>query len=176
MTKLNDMQCVLLSHASQRENGFVLPPPDSLNTAPDRVTKTVASLLKLGLAVELETIVTAGTWREEGERRFAAIITEAGRAAIGVETLSTDDGEPGPGQRSTEVNPPTERTKTKSALVLELLRREGGASINNLIAATGWLPHTTRAALTGLRKKGHAIVRDRIDDVTCYAIKPVVPE
>ena len=26
-----------------------------------------------------------------------------------------------------------------------------------LVAATGWLPHTTRAALTGLRKRGYAV-------------------
>jgi hypothetical protein len=28
--------------------------------------------------------------------------------------------------------------------------------------ATGWLPHTTRAALTGLRKLGYAVVRERV--------------
>lgn len=35
----------------------------------------------------------------------------------------------------------------------------GGASLDELAGATGWLPHTTRAALTGLRKKGHAHTR-----------------
>jgi hypothetical protein len=39
-----------------------------------------------------------------------------------------------------------------------------------LIEATGWLPHTTRAALTGLRKKGHAIARGKRDDATCYTL------
>ena len=29
--------------------------------------------------------------------------------------------------------------------------------------ATGWLPHTTRAALTGLRKRGYAVVHERIE-------------
>ena len=43
--------------------------------------------------------------------------------------------------------------------VLALLRRSDGASLDELVVATGWLPHTTRAALTGLRKKGHAIAR-----------------
>ena len=41
--------------------------------------------------------------------------------------------------------------------MLELLHRDGGASLDDLTAATGWLPHTTRAVLTGLRKKGHQI-------------------
>lgn len=35
-----------------------------------------------------------------------------------------------------------------------------------MIAATGWLPHTTRAVLMGLRKKGHAIERARRGEVT----------
>jgi len=33
------------------------------------------------------------------------------------------------------------------------------ASMSNLFAATGWLPHTTRAALTGLRQKGYVLVK-----------------
>jgi hypothetical protein len=42
-----------------------------------------------------------------------------------------------------------------------------------MVAATGWLPHTTRAALTGLRKKGYAIDSDKIDGVPTYrAIAP----
>jgi len=55
-------------------------------------------------------------------------------------------------------------------MVIDLLWREQGATIGELVAATGWLPHTTRAALTGLRKKGHVIVKDKRDDATCYSI------
>lgn len=36
--------------------------------------------------------------------------------------------------------------------VLALLNREGGAALSELVEATGWLPHSTRAALTGLKK------------------------
>jgi hypothetical protein len=35
---------------------------------------------------------------------------------------------------------------------------------------TGWLPHTTRAALTGLCKKGHTITKGSRDGVTAYTI------
>jgi hypothetical protein len=59
---------------------------------------------------------------------------------------------------------------TKTALVITLLQREGGATLGDLVAATGWLPHTTRAALTGLRKKGHAIGKTKVDSVTTYNI------
>nr|MBA4769903.1 DUF3489 domain-containing protein [Sphingobium sp.] len=49
-----------------------------------------------------------------------------------------------------------------------MLEREGGATLDELTSATSWLPHTTRAALTGLRKKGHDIDRRKRGDVTCY--------
>ena len=59
---------------------------------------------------------------------------------------------------------------SKTTAVIELLEREVGATLAELIAATSWLPHTTRAALTGLRKKGHAIERSKRGDETCYRI------
>ena len=46
--------------------------------------------------------------------------------------------------------------------MIDLLRRIDGATILQLTEATGWLPHTTRAALTGLRKRGYAVVRERV--------------
>lgn len=59
---------------------------------------------------------------------------------------------------------------SKSARVVELLKRGEGASLDELVAATGWLPHTTRAALTGLKKKGHLIASEKVDNVRCYRI------
>lgn len=50
---------------------------------------------------------------------------------------------------------------SKASLVLQLLQRPEGATIAQLVAATGWLPHTTRAALTGLKKKGHALTSEK---------------
>ena len=59
---------------------------------------------------------------------------------------------------------------TKISMVADLLRRKGGATLAELVTATGWLPHTTRAALTGLRKKGHGIERSTRGGVTTYSI------
>jgi DNA-binding IclR family transcriptional regulator len=53
---------------------------------------------------------------------------------------------------------------------VELLRRADGATLAELVEATGWLPYTTRAALTGLRHKGHVIEKTRRGDMTCYRI------
>ena len=57
---------------------------------------------------------------------------------------------------------------TKSSLVLTLMQRDQGATLAELVDATGWQSHTTRAMLTGLRKKGHAIGRRKRDGVTFY--------
>lgn len=59
---------------------------------------------------------------------------------------------------------------TKIAQVIALLERAGGATLADLADSTGWLPHTTRAALTGLRKKGHVIAKESRDGVTVYNI------
>lgn len=58
--------------------------------------------------------------------------------------------------------------------VLALLQRPNGATLDELVAATGWLPHSTRAALTGLKKKGHAIARTKAGGISRYAITPSV--
>lgn len=57
---------------------------------------------------------------------------------------------------------------TKTDKILILLRREQGATLDKLGTATGWLPHTTRAALTGLKRKGHVITRNKTDGVSRY--------
>jgi len=58
---------------------------------------------------------------------------------------------------------PLREAGTKLARVVELLQQDRGASIDELIAVTGWLPHTTRAVLTGLRKRGFVTAIDRSD-------------
>ncbi len=63
------------------------------------------------------------------------------------------------------------RSGSKAAEIVDLLQRDQGATIDELIAATGWLPHTTRAALTGLKKRGYRITRSRSDGVTRYKIE-----
>lgn len=49
------------------------------------------------------------------------------------------------------------RAGSKAEGLLILLRRKEGASLDEMIERTGWQSHTVRAAMTGLRKKGHVI-------------------
>jgi DNA-binding MarR family transcriptional regulator len=62
------------------------------------------------------------------------------------------------------------RGPTKQAIVIGLLRRQEGASLADLVGATGWLPHTTRAALTRLRQAGHVLKRTSGEDGAVYRI------
>ncbi|MBN9467254.1 MAG: DUF3489 domain-containing protein [Bosea sp.] len=56
------------------------------------------------------------------------------------------------------------KANTKLGIVLGLLEEPAGASLTKLTEVTGWLPHTTRAALTGLRKRGFQIELQRGSD------------
>lgn len=65
------------------------------------------------------------------------------------------------------------KTASKQECLAALLVRDEGATLDQMIAATGWLPHTTRAAMTGLRKKGYVIDSDKLDGVRTYrAVAP----
>lgn len=52
-------------------------------------------------------------------------------------------------------NPKTPRTRenSKQAQMIELLKRPDGATLNQLIEATGWQAHTVRGAMAGALKK-----------------------
>ena len=76
-------------------------------------------------------------------------------AEIGATTgiVATAPGSPAPNGTSAPVSS-TPRQGTKIARAIELLQREEGATLESMIVATGWLPHTASAALTGLRHRG----------------------
>ena len=178
-TTLTDLQLVLLSSAAARPDGSLLPPPETLAGQRARIRKAIPPLLKNMLVQEIDVADPAQAWRKDGERHIGVIITDAGRTAIGAEHPAAPDpvdaapdaspalepDSPVPDAGPAQGSPP--RT-TKSAQVLALLRREEGATLAELVEATGWLPHTTRAALTGLRKKGHAVVTGKRGETTCY--------
>lgn len=65
---------------------------------------------------------------------------------------------------------PTSRT-TKSAAVTKLLSRNKGATLGETMAITRWQPHSTRALLTELRKKGVDLLREtRSSDLLARSI------
>ena len=96
-------------------------------------------------------------------------ITKAGSAAIGVEDDGVGEEAPAPepkrrvkkaaepGEAQREAGAP--RGGSKRAQIIALMQGMAGATLNDMVEVTGWLPHTTRAALTGLRHKGYAIAK-----------------
>ena len=69
-----------------------------------------------------------------------------------------------PSTPTAEVEAKTAKLASKSSLVLAMLQRPEGATIAQIVTATSWLPHTTRAALTGLKKKGYQVTSEKAED------------
>ena len=70
----------------------------------------------------------------------------------------------------------TDKTATKTSQVIELLKCPEGASLEEMSTQANWLPHSTRAFLTGLKKKGYEINSDKVDGVRRYRIVPSVSQ
>ena len=170
--KLTEAQLVMMSAGAQRKDRCLSAPATIKGAA---LSKVSAKLAKLGLVREIEAKPGAPIWRrDDAGQGYALKLTPAGLKAIAVGEGSHDAIEPGEapqpqakdGASSDEGGHPAQvaapRDGSKLALVIELLRRVDGATIVDLTEATRWLPHTTRAALTGLRKRGYAVIRERI--------------
>ena len=68
-----------------------------------------------------------------------------------------------PATRPAATKPASKQTLpiSKSAIVIKLLSRAKGATVEELMAETGWQPHSVRAYFSGLRKKGHVLLREQ---------------
>lgn len=161
--KLTDTQLVLLSAAAQRDD-LLITVPDTLKAS--AVKTAVGKLLSQGLLEEVGVRSSEPAFRRDDRDQPVGLkLTRAGLAAIGLDA----DTEHAVSEEPMEVNSAhasleaaavrSPRDGSKRALVIELLRREQGASLDDLVQATGWLPHTTRAALTGLRQRGYMLTR-----------------
>jgi hypothetical protein len=180
---LTDTQIVMLNAAARRDDRCLVAPRNLKGGA---AKKVAAKLIEDGLAKEIKAKPGAPVWRQDEQAglSFALKLTAAGVRAIAIDDRSaSDDVTEGGGGRVPVDAPDLEivqrtiaevpvagapslsgpRGATKLARVLGLLQRDCGATLEELIAATDWLPHTTRAALTGLRKRGYAVMIDRSD-------------
>ncbi len=171
MPKLTDTQLVILSAAAQRDGGAILPLPASLTINKGAAAAVLKSLVKRGLIAERPAGRDDETWREVDGQRTMLVITEAGLEAIGVEPDHDSDASAGtaktkPKKRRHKATTPTAnagtaphasstavRPGTKQAMLIEMLRRNGGASIGEIVEATGWQPHSVRGAISGAVKK-----------------------
>jgi hypothetical protein len=150
MTKLSDTQLVILGAAAQRADLSVLPLPDSLKLKGGALTKVMDSLRNRGLIRVLDT--------DGGPERV--VITSEGMAAIGVEQEADEapagptepDAAPTSAEADTAATPAasepeaasgqpaaksTPRAGTKQALMIDMLKRPEGATVEQIAAATG---------------------------------------
>ena len=71
------------------------------------------------------------------------------------------------GRTKPEVGKPkVARDGSKTAKILDLLKRPGGATLKELIKATGWLPHSVRGFLSGTvgKKMGLTVTSAKGED------------
>jgi len=157
--KLNDLQRTMLASVARNNEGKLLKAAD--NVSPDKKA--------------LQTALVSLMRRKLVERRGDEfLITKIGRAAVGIENVPepavNDSHATDKNDVAISCAVAVSGKLTKSAMVIDLLSRERGATIDELTTATDWLPHTVRAALTGLRKKGYVIGREKRGSSTCYRI------
>jgi Protein of unknown function (DUF3489) len=193
--KLTETQRALLRAAIQHDN-HLFTFPDGRRLLASRLA--AKPMVEAGLAREVRARGAAPVWRRDKERQcsFALKLTAAGAKAIAAVADDGEDGlqrtpnrkvktEPRKGVRTSpreeriaDVQPPASfsspRNGTKIDGVLRMLSRPEGATLEALVKATGWLPHTTYAALTGLRKRGYALERSRNEKVgpSVYRLTP----
>jgi hypothetical protein len=169
MAKLTDTQLIVLSKAAARDDG-IASIPARLNKA--AAAKVATSLISRKLMREIRSKPDMPVWREDEEGRRTSLVE--GRGAIGIGDSEKDSSEAAtrakvephgvgqqrsPRDRSTTVDEP--RSGSKQAFIIKMLSRKSGATLEALVATTGWLPHTARAALTGLRKRGYTVLLER---------------
>lgn len=163
MTKHTDTQLIVLSKAAAQENAAGVV-PDRMNKA--TAAKVQASLVSRKLMREIRSKVGMPVWRkDEDGHAISLVITRAGRDAIGVEDdvgkfderASGKSGDAKAADRRASTAAP--RRGSKQALVVDMLLKDKGVTLDALVKATGWLLHTTWAALTGLRKRGFSVQR-----------------
>lgn len=145
--QLSDAQAVILSTACARENGAVFPVTASLKGG--AVGNVCKSLLKQGLIEEIAATDLDTVWRHDEERGPITLrATPLAYSTLGITDEQTDTP-----QAETLAAPVQRRKGTKQATLIAMLQAPDGATIEEIMAATGWQSHTVRGAMAGALKK-----------------------
>jgi hypothetical protein len=156
--QLSDAQLVILSAACARDDGAVFPVTTTLKGG--AVGNVCKSLLKRGLIEEIEATDLNTVYRHDEERGPITLrATPLAYATLGITDPpdAQDDGQPQPVRR---------RSGTKQDALIAMLSAEGGATIDEIVAALDWQPHTARGAISGALKKrlGLTITSEKVED------------
>ena len=143
------------------------------------------SLLKKELIKEVRAKRDDTVWRHDEKRgRMTLVATKAAFAALGIdprdeeEEAETEAADEAPANVEAEPNPRPNASKTKKpqprrtrngsklAQLIVMLQRAKGATIEEIVAALGWQPHTVRGAIAGAIKKklGLDVTSEKVTD------------
>lgn len=183
MTKLSETQTAVLTAAAQRPGGIALPLPNGLAGAAAKMA--VTRMIALGWLQEVDANLRRGEplWRETGDGHGTTlVVTEEGLLAIGFDpvVVKTVVALRKHAADATVPKTPTPRAGTKQAMLIEMLQDPNGATMAEIIAATGWQAHTARGAMSGAlgKKMGLTVtstketIRGRV--YRCAAAKSVL--
>ncbi|WBQ09906.1 DUF3489 domain-containing protein [Hyphomonadaceae bacterium ML37] len=151
MTQLSNIQTLILKAAAEREARIALPLPDTLRGG--AAARVVGAMLAKGLLEEVDADMHKNdpVWRETGDGHGVTLIaTDAGLGAIGIKPEATTGA---PTEADAAPKPRTPRVGTKQEMLIAMLRAPEGATIEEIVAATGWQSHTVRGAMSGALKK-----------------------
>jgi hypothetical protein len=168
-------QVTQTSRAATRPGNLALPLPEGLVGAAARMV--VGKMSARGWLEEVEAFSSRGEplWRETGDGFGTTLIaTEAGLEAIGIEPLvasavvSARKARPKPEPVQTPDDTAKSvaiRAGTKQAQIIAMLQRPEGATIAEMVEATGWLAHTLRGCISGALKKklGLPIAAEKVE-------------
>jgi hypothetical protein len=159
MTKLTETQTVILTAGAQRPGNIALPLPKGLHGAAAKMA--VIKMIERGLIEEVDADIRKGDplWRETGGGHGTTLkVTNAGLTAIGIVPEPMPPANH-PLYNDSNLARPVSRPGTKQAKLIALLEAREGATMEVLIAATGWQAHTLRGAMSGVlgKKLGLAV-------------------
>ena len=152
--KLAATQRNMLFVAAEREDRCIELSP-GLRGSAARVF--AAKLIDAGLAREMRTKDGLPVWRRDQDtsRDYSLKLTASGIRIVAEEPRSVER----PANNSPRPASPSPRESSKLSQVMLMLSQESGVTVQEISEAMGWLAHTTRATLTGLRKRGVHIIR-----------------
>jgi hypothetical protein len=168
MAKLTDTQSLILSAGAQRADNLAMPLPKGLHGA--AAQKVISMMIERGWLEEVDADMRKREphWRETGDGHGTTlVVTDAGLLAIGVEpvVVKTMAAIRSQAAQRPASKPPTPRAGTKQAQIITLLQRPDGATIAEIVAATGWQAHSARGMISGALKKrlGLPVTSEKVD-------------
>ena len=182
---LTDAQRVILAAAGARDSGLVLPTPQSLGDNRGTLGVILKSLLTRGLITERPMMPDEMLWRDSAELgRTTLVISAAGLEQMGIDpnehvwhesdsSLLVDETHEtattgrlgGSGETAAIAMESMPKAGSKLDALINTLRQRDGATIAELMAATGWQAHSVRGAISGnlKKKRGLAVISEMVE-------------